>query len=109
MNENVIFADFANTDLINFHYHTNPDDYSDSFIELFLQNRVGKTRHLRFNHVSNVVIESGFSGYLGGMEIIDISHRQWASALIEVGNFEQDPGIKFLAMSMDILVDELNT
>ena len=109
MSENVIFADFANTDLIDFRFHTNPDDYTDSFIELVIQNRVGKIRHLRFNQVSNVVIESGFAGYLGGMEILDISSRQWGHACIEVESFEQDPNIKFLAMTMDILVDELNT
>ena len=109
MNKNVILADFVNTDLIDFHFHTNPDDFTDSFIELLLQNREGKKRHLRFNQVSNVMIESGFTGYLGGMVIIDISDYQWGYARIEVQNFEQDPSIKFLAISMDILIDELST
>ncbi|MCG7499702.1 hypothetical protein MHO82_22820 [Vibrio sp. Of7-15] len=102
MTEKVISAGFSNTDLVEFNYHIDPYDYSDSSLELIVQDRLGNQTTLTFKGVSNVEIQEGFNGCLNGMEIIDISDRQWSHALIEVRSFEQDPCIRFLAMQVDI-------
>jgi hypothetical protein len=108
MNEPVVMAGFSNTDLIELRYKLDPKDYSNNYIELTLQNKEGLTRQLRFEQVSNLRIDSEFSGGLSGMIIIDISSRQWSNAKIEVVNLEQDPGITFIAQRMEVLLDEFN-
>lgn len=104
MSDSVILAGFSNTELVDFHYHIEWESWGDCFIELFAKEGE-KMRHLRFNGVSNLKIEEGFCGALSGMLVMDISARQWDSSRIEVQNIEQDPGITFLAHSMDIISD----
>jgi len=104
VSDSIILAGFSNMDLVDFHYHIEWESWKDSFIELFAK-KGEKTRHLRFNGISNLKIQEGFSGSLSGMLVVDISARQWDSALIEVQNIEQDPGITFLAHSMEIIND----
>lgn len=104
MNDTVVLADFSNMDLVDFHYHIDWQSWKDSYIELIAQGR-GRRRHLRFSGVSNLRIDEGFNGSLSGMEIVDISDRQWDSARIEVRNFEQDPGVTFLAVTMGTISD----
>ncbi len=108
MDEPTILAGFSNVDLVDLQYHIG-EEYDDRFILLSCRSRDGKARQLRFNHPTNLKIEEGFDVCLTGMEVIDISSRQWANAKIEVINYEQDPRITFLAMSMEILVDEIGT
>jgi hypothetical protein len=100
MNDAVIFAGFSNMHLVDFRYHIDWQSWKDSYIELVAQGP-GRNRHLRFSGVSNLQIDEGFNGSLSGMEIVDISERQWDSVRIEVRNFEQNPGITFLAASME--------
>ncbi|WP_118893602.1 hypothetical protein [Vibrio vulnificus] len=102
MSESVIFADFANNDLVEFKYNINPWDSMLSSIELVTHDRSGMFKSFKFEGVSNLEIEKGFNGYLGGTAIIDISDRQWAHAQIEVHNYESDSGISFLAMSFSV-------
>jgi hypothetical protein len=109
MSEPILLSGFANSDLIDFRYKLDPDNYSNSYIELSVRSRAGLNRNLRFNQVSNLQIDSGFSGCLNGMVIIDISSRQWGRARVEVRNFEQDPGVSFLAQEMEVLLDEFDT
>jgi hypothetical protein len=109
MNEPIVLSGFSNTDLTDLRYKLDPEDYSNSCVELTLRNREGLSRHLRFDQISNLRIDSEFSGCLSGMIVIDISSRQWSNAKIEVANFEQDPGITFLAQRMEVLLDEFNT
>lgn len=104
MSDTVLLAGFSNMDLVDFHYHIDWQSWKESCIELIAQGR-GRNRHLRFSGVSNLRIDEGFNGSLSGMEIVDISDRQWDSARIEVRNFEQDPGITFLAVSMETVSD----
>lgn len=104
MNDTLLYADFSNTNLVDFHYHIDWQSWKESYIELVALGTAGK-RRLRFLGVSNLRIDEGFSGSLSGMEIVDISDHQWDSAQIEVRNFEQDPGITFLALSMEIVSD----
>ena len=104
MSDAVLLAGFSNMDLVDFHYHIDWLSWKDSYIELVAQGQ-GRGRHLRFLGVSNLRIDEGFNGSLSGMEIVDISNRQWDSARIEVRNFEQDPGITFLAVSMEAISD----
>ena len=105
MSEKVMFADFANTDLVDFNYHIDPWDPLDNSIFLVAHDRAGNFRKFKFIGVSNLAIEEGFNGYLGGMEIIDISCRQWSHARIAVQNFEAESGISFLAMSIEVVSD----
>ncbi len=100
MSDSVLLAGFSNMDLVDFHYHIDWQSWKDSYIELVAQGQ-GRNRHLRFVGVSNLRIDEGFNGSLSGMEIVEISDRQWDSARIEVRNLEQDPGITFLAVSME--------
>ena len=99
-NDTIILSGFSNMELVDFHYHLDWQSWKDSYIELIVQGK-GEKRHLRFTGVANLRIEEGFGGNLSGMEIVDISDRQWESARIEVRNFEQDPGITFLAATME--------
>lgn len=109
MNEPILLSGFSNTDLVDFRYQLDPENFSNSSIELIIRSREGQSRKLRFEQVSNLKIDEDFSGCLSGMIIVDISSRQWGNARIEVQNFEQDSGITFLAKSMEILHDEFNT
>ncbi len=109
MEEPVLLSGFSNTDLVDLIYHSNPEDYTESYIEIEARDRTGKRRRLRFEQVSNLEIEKDFSGCLSGMIIVDIKSRQWGGSRVEVQNFEQDPGVTFLAMSMDIIFDEFCT
>ncbi len=102
MSERLLLGGFSNMQLVDFHYHVDPDSWESSYIELVAEGQ-GKRRHLRFEAPRNLHIEEGFSGSLSGMEILDISDRQWGSTRVKVSNFEQDPGITFLAASMEIV------
>ncbi|WP_120512532.1 hypothetical protein [Photobacterium salinisoli] len=102
MSEKVLFADFANNDLVELKYNIDPWDSSSSSIEMVTHDRTGTFRRFKFANVSNLVIEKGFTGYLGGTAIVDISSRQWAHSQIEVHNFESDSGLSFLAMSFEV-------
>jgi len=96
-------------DLVDLRYQLNPENYSSNSIELVIRSRAGLDRKLRFEEVSNLKVDQEFSGNLSGMVIVDISSRQWGNACIEIQNFEQDPGITFLAQRMEVLHDEFNT
>lgn len=109
MSEPILLSGFSNTDLIDLRYQLDPENYSNSSAELTIRNESGLTRLLRFSQVSNLRIDQSFSGSLSGMIVVDISSRQWGNARIEVQNFEQDPGITFLAMKMEVLRDEFST
>ena len=104
MNEPVVLSGFSSMELVDLHYHIDWSDWKASYIELIALGQ-GRKRHLRFHGVSNLRIEEGFNGSLSGMEIVDISSRQWASARIEVRNFEQDPSVTFLAATMESVND----
>ena len=106
MNEPVLLEGFGNSDLIDFNYHLDPNEFINSTIELIVKSKNGDNRVLKFCEISDLRIDDGFSGSLSGMIILDISNRQWAYARVEVHNFEQDPGITFLAQSMEIIRDE---
>lgn len=54
-------------------------------------------KKLRFSNPVEVKIDQGFNGQISGFEILDISNRQCDRINIEVRNFEQDPGITFMA------------
>jgi hypothetical protein len=90
--------------LVDLHFHIDWISWKESYIELVAE-APGKRRHLKFNAPRNLRIEEGFRGNLSGMEIVDISDRQWDSTGIEVTNFEQDAGITFLAANMEIVSD----
>jgi len=109
MNEPILLSGFTNSDLTDLNYHLDPEDYSNSSIELSIQNRDGLKRKLRFEMVSNLKIDQDFSGSLSGMVVVGVSGRQWGNVRVEVQNFEQDPGITFLAKTMEVLIDEFNT
>jgi len=102
LTESIIYADFANTEMVDLKIHTDPYNRSASTLELVVHDRKGGFRTMKFEGVTNLAIEKGFTGYLGGMEIIDISSRQWTDALIEVRSFESDPSISFLATNIEV-------
>lgn len=104
MSNSVLLAGFTGMELVDLHYHIDSNTWKNSYIELTAR-KGGKSRHLRFGGVSELQIDKGFSGSLAGMIVADISDRQWDSARIEVRNLEQDPGITFLALTMDIVSD----
>lgn len=90
--------------LVDFHFHIDWIFPEENYIEL-IADAPGRKRHLRFKAPRNLHIEEGFNGNLSGMAVMDISARGWDSTNIEVLNFEQDPGITFLAASMEIVSD----
>ena len=109
MSEPILLSGFSNTDLVEIKYQLDPERYSNSYLELAIRSRDGLNRKMKFEQVSNLEIDQDFTGDLSGMIIVDISSRQWDQAHIEVQNFEQDPGVTFLAKSMEIIIDEINT
>ena len=109
MSEPIILSGFSNADLTELKHHLDPENFSNNYIEIELRSRTGLTRKLRFDQVSNLKIDEGFSGNLSGMIVVDISIRQWGNARVEVQNFECDPGVTFLAMKMEVLHDEIST
>jgi hypothetical protein len=104
MNDSVLLAGFSNMELVDLHLHIDWGSWKESYIELIARNGERK-RHLRFGGVSNLKIDEGFAGSLSGMTVMDISNRQWDSSRIEVQNSEQDPGITFLALNMEVVSD----
>jgi hypothetical protein len=104
MTEAILLSGFSNMELVDLRYHIDCQSWKESYIELIARGRE-KKRHLRFTGVSNLRIEEGFGGALSGMEVVDISDRQWDSARIEVRNFEQDPGVTFRALTMEVVND----
>ena len=104
MNDTVLMGGFSGMYLEDFQYHIDWSCWKDSYIELSAI-KDDQRRHLRFNGVSNLQIEEGFSGSLSGMIVVDIADRHWDVARIEVRNFEQDPGITFLAITMEVIHD----
>jgi hypothetical protein len=102
--EPVLLGGFTNLQLVDLRYHIDWKDCRNSYLELIAE-ASGRRRHLRFSAPRNVHIEEGFTGTLSGMEVLDISSRQWDNTRIEVVNFEQDPGITLLAAEMEIVND----
>jgi hypothetical protein len=52
-------------------------------------------KKIRFDQPTEVEIEKGFSGYISGLEILDISSWQLCNIGVEVSNFEPVGGISF--------------
>ena len=102
MSDTLMLSGFSNMSLMDLHYHIDWKSWKGSYIELIAQGK-NKRRHLRFMGVTNLRIEEGFCGSLSGMEVVDISGRQWDSAQIEIRNIENDPGLTFLAAAMEIV------
>ncbi len=100
MNNHVLLTGFSNMQLVDLHLHIDHASMMGSKIEIVAEGG-GEKRHLRFAGASNLRIDEGFTGSLSGMEIVDISSRQWDLARIQVRNFERDPGITFLAATME--------
>ncbi|HDY8072395.1 TPA: hypothetical protein RQK93_004708 [Vibrio vulnificus] len=57
MSESVIFADFANNDLVEFKYNIDPWDSMLNSIELVTHDRSGMFKSFKFEGVSNLEIE----------------------------------------------------
>ena len=64
MSEKVIFADFANNDLVEFKYNVDPWDSSLSSIEMVSHDRNGIFKSFKFEGVSNLEIEKASVGIL---------------------------------------------
>ena len=56
---------------------------------------------LRFDGIQQLEIDPGFPYSNGGLQILDISHLGWDSLRVRVQGFEQDPGIRFWANSVE--------
>jgi hypothetical protein len=70
-----------------------------TFVDLTFR-KGDEVRRLRFLSPSNVQVDAGFCGQCSGLAIHDIRSRGWDRITVEVRNFEQDPGITFLAASV---------
>lgn len=77
--------------IVDFHVHADSDT-GESFIDMTLR-REGVQRRLRFLDPQNIVIDEGcFPQPTGGMQILDVSHRQLDGLTVEVGDFENEGG-----------------
>lgn len=108
MDEPVLLGGFSNLRLTEFRYHISVNSCDESFIEMIASGS-GCTRHLRFAQPRRLKVEEGFEGCLSGMVVRDISSRQWGGIGVEVSNFEQDPGLTFIAKSMEVLNEQAAT
>jgi len=72
---------------------------AETFIDLTFR-KGDEVRRLRFVSPSNVRVDEGFCGQCSGLAIHDVRSRGWDGITVEVCNFEQDPGITFLAASV---------
>jgi hypothetical protein len=78
-------------DIIGFCYQREPEDYSQPYIDLTL--RKGTTiRRLRFLQPRSLKIDEGFPVRTGGMEILDVRHRQMEGVGVHVSDFEASQG-----------------
>ena len=83
-------------EIIYMSYKLSHDNYEQSYIELHLE-KGGVVKKLKFTQPTELEIEKGFTGNICGMEILDINDKQLENIGVQVRNFEQDPGITFLA------------
>jgi hypothetical protein len=56
---------------------------------------------LRFTGVRDLEVDAGFPYRYSGLMICDISHLGWEATHIRVTGEEQDPGIRFLANTVE--------
>jgi hypothetical protein len=77
--------------IIEFHYHVEPDNGEGSFIDLYLK-KDDVVRRLRFLKPQNLQIEKGFPYPTGGLCILDIRSRQLDGLGVEVADFENSNG-----------------
>lgn len=78
-------------DIVRFDYHSDPDDYRNSYLDISLRRRT-ELRRLRFPRPQGLKIDEGFPNSTHGMLILDIRHRQWDDIGVEVVDFEASPG-----------------
>jgi hypothetical protein len=83
-------------DIVHMDWHLLGDAPGKSHLDLTFVNG-GEIRRLRFLSPRDLKIDEGFCGVCSGLEILDISRRQWDNTKVEVINFEQHPGITFIA------------
>ena len=70
-------------------------DFRNSYIDMRLQKGV-TIRRLRFQSPFDLKIQPHFPS-CSGLEILDISGRQWELATVQVRDFEQEQAISFYA------------
>jgi len=72
---------------------------AETFIDLTFR-KDDEVRRLRFLSPTRVCVDEGFCGQCHGLAIHDIRSRGWDRIAVEVLNFENAPGITFLAASV---------
>jgi hypothetical protein len=72
---------------------------AETYIDLTFR-KGDEVRRLRFLSPINVRVDEGFCGQCCGLAIHDVRSRGWDGITVEVLNFEQEPGITFLAASV---------
>ncbi len=78
-------------DILDFHYHHDIEDYTQSYIDIVLQ-KDEIIRRLRFLEPKDLQVEKGFPIRTGGMEILDVSNHQLDRINIHVNDFESSWG-----------------
>jgi hypothetical protein len=91
-------------DLVGMHWKLDPKDDRKDTLDLTLR-KDGVVRRLRFLQPHNIKIDQSFHGNLGGFTILDVTSRQWDGINVEVKNYEQDPGLTFVAADVIELGD----
>ena len=86
------------------HFHRDLEEWAKSYVDLTLQ-KGDAVRRLRFIGPRDIQTESGFPFNNGGMEILDVRHRQMEGIGVRVGNFEAAGGTVTLWASEVIDLD----
>lgn len=87
--------------------YENCQDYDQSFIDLTLR-KGACVKRLRFLSPRDLKIEEGFPGQTGGMEILDVRHRQLEGIGVRVGDFEAMMGAVTFWAAEVIDLDEVD-
>lgn len=90
--------------IVKFVFDSQSTDFSERFIELWLQKGMG-VRKLKFFYPTQLMIEEGFPNPTHGMEILDIENQQMENINIRVSDFESSWGrLTFYAKSVEEII-----
>ena len=93
-------------EIIDLHFHRDTEEWAASYLDLTLQ-KEEIIRRLRFVGPRDIHIESGFPFNNGGMEILDVRHRQMEGIGVRVGNYEASEGTVTLWASEVLDLDHI--
>jgi hypothetical protein len=86
--------------ILGFSYIADPSGALNGTLDLLLEKN-GRPHTLRFLRAHELEIDAGFPHSYMGLEILDTTMLGWEHSRVRVQGFEDAPGIRFWAQSVD--------